>query len=174
MNKEGENRGTPVTPDFVEGPWYEDLLIGSTIKHPRGRTITEADCIWISLLVGDRNQIHINKLYSEENYPMPPFNGQLVVNGLFVLMVVNAITSPETSVSGVFLGLDKVSMSSPVFPGDTLFASSTILDKRASKKRPDMGIVKISVEGFKKQDTVVISYEKTFMIKKKNKFEGEN
>jgi len=169
-DKERETKERTVNTDFVEGPWYEDLSIGSTIIHPRGRTITEADCIWISLLVGDRNQIHINKLYSEENYPMPPFNGQLVVNGLFVLMVVNSITSPETSVSGVFLGLNGVKMSSPVFPGDTLSAKSKILEKRVSEKRPLMGVVKIGVEGFKKKDMLVISYEKTFMIRKRDKF----
>ena len=164
------NKGRNVeSEDFIEGPWYEDLSRGLVINHPRGRTITEADCVWISLLAGDRNQIHINKLYSEKNYPLPPFKGQLVVNGLFVLMVVNSITSPETSVSGIFLGIDKVKMSSPVFPGDTLTAKSKVLDMRTSKKNPQLGIVKIDVEGYKNEDFQVLSYEKTFMVKRKNK-----
>lgn len=156
-------------PDFTEGPLYEDLQVGRTIVHPRGRTLTEADCVWISLLTGDRNQIHINKLYTEQNYPMPPFEGKLAVNGLYVLMVVNSITSPETSVSGVFLGIDKVRMSSPVFAGDTLSARTEILEKRVSEKRPAFGIVKIGVEGFKNRNSPVISYEKTFMLRRRNR-----
>lgn len=159
-------------PDFIEGPWYEDLSVGEIIYHKRGRTITDADCVWISLLVGDRNQIHINKMYSEGSYSSPPFNGQLVVNGLFVLMVVNSITSPETSVSGIFLGLDRVKMSSPVFSGDTLWAKSEVITKRVSEKKPQMGIVTLQVEGYKNKKEPVISYEKTFMIRRKEKSGG--
>jgi itaconyl-CoA hydratase len=155
--------------EFREGPFYEDLQVGEEIYHPRGRTLDEADCKWISLIAGDRNQIHLNKLYTAKYYPEPPFNGNLVVNGLFVLMIVNSLTSPETSLNGVFLGLDKVRMLSPVFIGDTLTAKSKVLEKRVSRSRAGFGIVKIHVQGFKNLNTEVINYDKTFMLPLKSR-----
>lgn len=152
-----------------EGPWYEDLEQGVVIAHPRGRTVSEADCLWESLLSGDRNQIHINRIYTERNFSEDPFRGRLTVNGLYILMLVNSITSPETSVSGVFLGVDQVRMVAPVFVGDTLTATSIVIEKRLSSSRPGMGIVKIKVNGYKNLSQVVISYTKSFMIESKKK-----
>ncbi len=165
--KRGDLENSP-TWNFREGPWYEDLEVGKVIAHPRGRTVSEADCLWESLLSGDRNQIHINKLYTEEKFKDDPFRGRLAVNGLYVLMLINSITSPETSVSGVFLGVDEVRMVAPVFVGDTLTATSKVTEKRLSSSRPRMGIVKIKVDGYKNLDEVVITYSKSFMIESRN------
>jgi acyl dehydratase len=41
------------------------------------------------------------------------------------------------------LGYDKVVHPNPVFHGDTIYAESEIIEKRESKSRPDVGIVKI-------------------------------
>jgi itaconyl-CoA hydratase len=54
---------------------------------------------------------------------------------------------------------------SPCFSGDTLTAKSTVIDKRVSEKHKTMGVVRISVEGYKLDGTLVISYEKSFMTR---------
>lgn len=153
--------------EFREGPYFEDLQLGQRIMHPRGRTLTEADCLWISLISGDRNQIHINSSYTKQEFNYEPFNGRMAVNDLYILMIVNSINSPDTSVSGIFLGIDKLKMIAPVFAGDTISAVSVVVDKRISESRPEMGIVKIEVEGYKNLDTRIMTYEKTFMIRAK-------
>ena len=92
-------------------------------------------------------------------------HGRLVVNGLYVLMIVNSLTGPETSTNGIFLGIDKLRLMSPCFSGDTLTAKSTVIEKRLSKKHPTMGVVRISVEGYKLGGSLVITYEKSFMTR---------
>jgi itaconyl-CoA hydratase len=149
------------------GTFFEDLSEGQVIHHPRGRTLIDADCVWVSLITGDQNQIHYNLEYSQENFAQEPFNGRLVVNGLYILMIVNSLTGPETSTNGIFLGIDKLRIVSPCFPGDTLTAKSTVVEKRLSEKHKTMGVVRILVEGYKMDKTPVISYEKTFMTRLK-------
>ncbi|MHB1708453.1 MAG: MaoC family dehydratase [Thermoplasmataceae archaeon] len=147
------------------GIFFEDLSEGQVISHPRGRTLIDADCVWLSLITGDQNQIHYNLKYSQENFANEPFNGRLVVNGLYVLMIVNSLTGPETSTNGIFLGIDKLRLMSPCFSGDTLTAKSTVIEKRLSEKHATMGVVRISVEGYKLDGTRVITYEKSFMTR---------
>ncbi len=158
-----------INKEYIEsGIFFEDLTEGQIINHPRGRTLIDADCVWLSLITGDQNQIHYNLKYAKDNFEGEPFNGKLAVNGLYILMIVNSITGPETSTNGIFLGLDKLRLVNPCFPGDTLLARSTVLEKRVSKKHDTMGIVKISVEGYKLDGKPVISYEKSFMTRHRN------
>ena len=147
------------------GIFFEDLAEGQVINHPRGRTLIDADCVWLSLITGDQNQIHYNLKYSHENFANEPFNGRLVVNGLYVLMIVNSLTGPETSTNGIFLGIDRLRLVAPCFSGDTLTAKSTVIEKRLSKKHATMGVVRISVEGYKLDGSLVITYEKSFMTR---------
>jgi len=78
MNTEEQNKG----------PFFEDFKVGQTIKHPRGRTITDVDNIWFTLLTCNTNQIHFNKMYTKAYFSKPPFNGRLVVNSILVFAVV--------------------------------------------------------------------------------------
>jgi acyl dehydratase len=49
---------------------------------------------------------------------------------------------------GLFLGVDSLKFHRRVYPGDTLVARSTVVDKRESQSRPDHGIVTWHTEGF--------------------------
>ena len=53
-----------------------------------------------------------------------------------------------------------------MFHGDTIYAESTVLEKRDSG-RPDAGIVKFKLQGKKPDGTVVVEIERTVLIKKK-------
>ena len=52
----------------------------------------------------------------------------------------------------------------PVFVGDTLYAETTVLSKRASKSRPTQGIVNVRTTGKKADGTVVIEFERTVLV----------
>jgi acyl dehydratase len=54
-----------------------------------------------------------------------------------------------------------------VFVGDTLWAESEILDKRASRSRPDVGIVQIRCRGINQRGEVVVEFRRTFMVGKR-------
>jgi acyl dehydratase len=62
------------------------------------------------------------------------------------------------------LGYDRVVHPNPVYHGDTLYVESEVLEKRASKSRPDVGIVRIKHTGRNQDGTVVVEFERTAMF----------
>jgi itaconyl-CoA hydratase len=59
----------------------------------------------------------------------------------------------------------------PVFHGDTIYAESEIIEKRESKSRPEVGIVRIKCWGRKPDGTIVVEFERTAMFLKRSKVE---
>jgi itaconyl-CoA hydratase len=55
-----------------------------------------------------------------------------------------------------------------VFEGDTIYASSEVLETRESKSRPQVGIVRVKTTGFNQDRTVVLEFKRTFMVYKRN------
>ena len=53
------------------------------------------------------------------------------------------------------LGFEEVVFPTPVFHGDTLHAESEVVASRASKSRPDAGIVTFEHRGFNQRDELV-------------------
>lgn len=159
------NKNSQVDP----GPFYEDFSIGQVLKHSRGRTITDTDNIWFTLLTCNTNQIHFNKDYAERNFSNPPFNGRLVVNSLLVLSVVIGLTVGDISQSGIMVGITNLKIINPTFSGDTLYAESEILEKRASKSHPHMGIITLKTKGYKQDGVQVMEFERTVMLRKSGK-----
>jgi len=151
-----------------EGPFFEDFREGDIIHHPVGRTISETDNTWFTLLTCNTNQVHFNKDYAEKTFPEPPFHGRLLVDAMFTLAVVVGLSVEQTSKNGIMLGLTDLKLPNPTFPGDTLYAESKVLGARPSKSRPQFGIVEISTRGFKPDGTTVVEFRRTIMIRKTN------
>jgi itaconyl-CoA hydratase len=152
-----------------EGPFYEDFTVGQVLNHSDGRTITDTDNIWFTLLTCNSNQIHYNQEYVKANFSDPPFNGRLVVNSLFVLSTVFGLSVRDTSRNGIMLGMSSWKVTHPTFAGDTVRAKTEILAKRESKSHPSMGIITVRTQGFKQNDTSIMEFERTFMVRKRNK-----
>lgn len=53
-------------------------------------------------------------------------------------------------------GIDNLRWKKPVFPGDTLRVETTVLEKRRSQSRPDMGIFKSQATVFNQNDEPVL------------------
>ncbi len=71
-----------------------------------------------------------------------------------------------SEVGGAFLGVEDLTFRQSVYPGDTLTAASTVLDKRASSSRPDVGVVSWRTEGFNQKGERVIDFVRTNLILK--------
>lgn len=151
------------------GMYFEDFREGQVFNHPLGRTITDVDNIWLTLLTVNSNPIHFNKDYCEKNFPGEPFKGRLVVNAALTFAVVAGLSVEDTSKHGVMLGLNNMKIPSPVFAGDTLYAESTVLSTRESKSHGGMGIVTIKTRGYKQDGTTVMEFERTFLTRMKGK-----
>ena len=151
-----------------EGPFYEDFKVGEILKHSGGRTITDTDNIWFTLITCNSNQIHYNKEYVQKNFSNPPFDGRLVVNSLLVLSIVFGLSVGDTSRNGIMLGMTNWKVVRPTFAGDTIHSRSEVTTKRESKSHPSMGIVTVRTRGFKQNDELIMEFERSFMVRKSN------
>jgi itaconyl-CoA hydratase len=149
-----------------DGPFFEDFHVGDVIHHPMGRTITETDNTWFTLLTCNTNQVHFNQDYAEKTFPEPPFHGRLLVDAMLTLAIVVGLSVEQTSKNEIMLGLTDLKVPNPTFPGDTVYSESTVLNVRSSKSRPKFGIVEISTRGFKPDGTAVVEFRRTIMIRK--------
>ena len=142
------------------GRFLEDFRVGDVYRHAQGRTITEADNTWFTLLTNNTHQVHINADYASRT----EFRRPLVVSTL-TLAVVTGLSVPDVSQNAVAnLGWDGVRLSAPVFPGDTLYASSEVLKVRPSGSRPGQGVVRVRTRGTNQRGETVIEFERTLLV----------
>lgn len=143
-----------------EGRFLEDFVVGDVYEHAHGRTITETDNTWFSLLTNNPHDIHSNADYASRT----EFGKPLVVSTL-TLAIVTGLSVPDVSQNAVAnLGWDDVKLTAPVFAGDTLYASSEVMEVRPSRSRPGQGLVRVRTTGRNQRDEVVITYERTVLV----------
>jgi acyl dehydratase len=143
-----------------EGRVYEDFEVGDVYVHPLGRTVTSTDNTWFTLLTCNTNSIHFDHAYAARTE-----FGRPLVNSAFTLALVTGLSVIDLSQNVMAnLGWDEVRLPAPVFEGDTIYAKSEVLEKRESKSRPNVGIVRVRTTGFNQDGTTVIEYLRTFMV----------
>ena len=153
-----------VAPKEWRGRFYEYLEIGDVYRSRLGRTISEADNVWFTCLTLNTNQIHFNVPYAERTQ-----FGRPLVNSAFTLALVLGLTVPDTSENAAAnLGWGEITLPSPVFVGDTLWAESEITERRESRSNPSVGIVSMRCRGINQRREVVIEFKRTFMVYKRD------
>ncbi len=65
------------------------------------------------------------------------------------------------------LGWDNIRLTNPLFPGDTLYAESEVIEKRESSSRPEQGIVTVKTIGKNQHGQVVCTFSRTMLIWKR-------
>ena len=145
------------------GRFFEDFEVGDVYEHPLGRTVTTTDNAWFTLLTQNTAPIHFDRHYAEQTE-----FGQPLVDSTFTLALVTGQSVTDVS-QNVFanLGWDEVRLPAPVFEGDTIYSQSEVSEKRESKSRPDVGIVKVKTTGFNQDGEVVIAFNRTIMVYKR-------
>lgn len=144
------------------GRFYEDFSVGDIYKHPIGRTILDADNVWFTLMTCNPNPIHFDAEYAKKTQ-----FGRPLVNSTFTLALVTGLSVSDVSMNGINLEWDKVTMPNPLFVGDTVHAETEVISKRESKSRPEYGIVSLKTRGFNQDGKVVIEFERTIMVYKR-------
>lgn len=149
----------PAVPGW-EGRYLDDFRVGDRYRHPHGRTITQTDNTWFSLLTNNPHDLHSNADYASRT----EFGRPLVVSTL-VLAIVTGLSVPDVSQNAVAnLGWDQVKLTAPVFAGDTLYAESEVLEVRPSQSRPGQGIVRVRTRGLNQEGTVVLEFERAVLV----------
>jgi acyl dehydratase len=145
------------------GRYFEDFSVGATFKHWPGRTITAADNTWFTLLTMNQHPLHF-----DEEYAKGTEFGRPLVNSTLTLAIVVGMSVADVSQNAVAnLGWTDIRMPAPVFNGDTLYAESTVLDKRESRSRPSQGIVSVATRAWKQDGTTVMTFNRSVLVPKK-------
>jgi acyl dehydratase len=143
-----------------EGRFLEDFQVGDRYRHAHGRTISETDNTWFTLLTNNTHDVHYNADYASRT----EFGRPLVVSTL-TLAIVTGLSVEDISRNAVAnLGWEKVSLPAPVFAGDTIYAESEVLEVRASRSRPGQGIVRVRTRGFNQDGITVLEFERAVLV----------
>ncbi len=145
---------------LAKGNFYDDFNVGQVFEHHWGRTINEGDNSLFSAATMSYNPLYFNAEYARAHgHP------QIVVNPMLVFLTVFGLSVEDLSeAGGLFLGVESLNFHRPVYPSDTLYARSTVLDKRESASRPDSGIVTWHTEGFDQRAQLVIDFRRANLI----------
>lgn len=142
------------------GRYLEDFTVGDIYRHGLGRTITDVDNAWFTMLTLNTNQMHFNQHYAERSS-----FGKLLVNSAFTLALVAGMSVDDISRNAMAnLGWTDIELPNPVFAGDTLYAESLVTDVRESQSRPNVGIVSVKTRGLNQRGEVVMRFKRTAMV----------
>jgi acyl dehydratase len=145
------------------GRYYEEFSVGQVFTHWPGRTISEADDTWFSLLTMNQNPLHIDAHYASQTE-----HGQRLVVGTLVFSIVVGQSVPDISGRAIAnLEYEEIKHVAPVFHGDTIYAESRILGLRESRSKPDRGIVTVETRGFNQRGETVLTFRRRVLIPKR-------
>jgi acyl dehydratase len=145
------------------GRYFEDFEVGDIYEHPLGRTVTQTDNIWFTLLTQNTAPIHFDHHYASQTE-----FGKPLVNSVFTVALVTGQSVTDVSQNVMAnLAWDEIRLPKPVFEGDTIYSRSEVLSTRESGSRTDVGIVAVKTTGYNQEGQVVITFNRTVMVYKR-------
>jgi acyl dehydratase len=142
------------------GRYLEDFVVGDVYEHRPGRTVTEADNINFSLMTMNAHPMHCDANFAARS----EFGKPLVNSGLSLAIVLGMTVNDVSAKAIANLGWKEIRLTAPVFPGDTLYAESEVLEVRESKSRPTQGIVTTRTRGFNQDGVMVMEFIRMSLI----------
>jgi len=145
------------------GRFYEDFAVGDIYEHRPGRTITETENTWFTLLTMNKHPLHFDAEYARHS----EFGRCVVASPFTVSLIVGMSVSDVSQKAIANLGWTDIKLTHPVFAGDTLYAESEVLAKRESKSRADAGIVSVRSIGKNQDGAVVCTFDRTMLVQRR-------
>ena len=142
------------------GRYFEDFVVGDVYEHRPGRTITETDNTWFTLLTMNTHPMHFDTEYAKHS----EFGRCIVCSPLTVALMVGMSVSDVSQQAIANLGWKEIRLTHPMYAGDTLYAESKVLEKRESKSRPHAGIVTVRTDGYNQDRKLVCTFDRTMLI----------
>jgi len=142
------------------GRFYEDFQVGDVYEHRPGRTITETDNTWFTLLTMNTHPMHFDREYAAKS----EFGRCIVCSPFTVALMVGMSVTDVSQKAIANLGWTDIKLTHPLYAGDTLTCESEVLDKRESKSRPGAGIVTVKTTGFNQDGKMVCTFSRTMLI----------
>ena len=148
----------------MPGLYFEEFSVGQTFAHPIRRTVTEADNVFFTALTHNPAQLHL-----DEEYGKTTEFGSRIVNSLFTLGLMIGMSVGDTTLGTTIanLGMNKVEFPKPVFHGDTIRARSIVRSLRASRSRPEAGVVQFEHQAFNQRGEMVATCLRAAFMKRR-------
>ena len=149
----------------MAGRYFDELEVGQVFRHEIRRTITETDNVWFSAITHNPAYLHLDEEYCRTETEF----GTRIVNSCFTLSLMVGISVAETTLGTAIanLGWDEVRFPKPVFHGDTIRVETEVAELRASKTRPDQGIVTFIHRAYNQKNELVASCRRAGLQKKR-------
>jgi acyl dehydratase len=144
----------------MSGRFFADWQVGDRIEHPIRRTVTETDNLLFSCMTHNPQPLHLDAEAARQRIRPDPGQRHLYLRADG--RPVGGETTLGTLVAN--LGYDQVVMPAPVFIGDTLHATSEVVELRPSRSRPGAGIVTFAHELVNQRGEVVCRCRRSALI----------
>ncbi len=147
------------------GNYFEDFRVGQTFKHWPGRTITDFDNTWFTLMTMNTNPIHFDAAYAAKSQ-----HGRCLVNGLLVIATVVGMSVKDISENAIAaLEYETIRHTAPTFGGDTLYAETTVIEVTPSSSKADRGIVYVETHGLNQKGDQVLTLRRRVLVPRRPK-----
>ena len=148
----------------MAGLYFEEFVEGRVFEHALTRTVTEMDNVLFTTLTMNPQPLHLDAEFAKTTE-----FGRPLVNSIFTLGLVIGISVGDTTLGTTVanLGMTDVRFPKPVFHGDTIRATTTVIATRRSRSRSDAGIVEFEHVGINQRgETVAICRRSALMMTK--------
>jgi 2-methylfumaryl-CoA hydratase len=145
------------------GNFFEDFALGQVIRHATPRTVTAGDVALYTALTGSRFALASSDEFARSvGYPRAPLDDFLAFHVVF------GKTVPDVSLNAVAnLGYAAGIFGVPVFPGDTIAATSEVIGLRENSNR-QTGTVYVRSRGTNQRGETVLDYCRWVMVRKRD------
>lgn len=147
----------------MAGRYFDQWTVGDRIEHEITRTVTETDNLMFTVMTHNPQPLHLDV----EAAKASEF-GQILVNGTFTFALMVGLSVGDTTLGTLVanLGYDKLVMPSPVFIGDTMRATTEVVELKPSNSRPEAGIVTFRHELINQRGQVVCRCLRSALVKR--------
>ncbi len=140
--------------------YLEDFTPGQTFRHWPGRTITEFDNTWFTLMTLNTNPLHFDAAFAAKSQ-----HGQRLVNGLLVIAMVVGMSVRDISESAIAnLEYESIRHSGPTFNGDSLYAETKVLSVTPSQTKSDRGVLYVETRGLNQDGKEVLILRRKVLL----------
>src|SRR5437588_4920486 len=143
----------------------EDFEVRDVYRHWPGKTITEYDDHLFCMITMNHHPLHTNAHYAETQ---TQFKRNVVVGNL-VYSLALGMSVPDVSGKAIAnLEVESLKHENPTFHGDTIYAETTVLDKKESASKPDRGVVYVETRAFNQRGERVCTFRRRVLVPKRS------
>ncbi|MEX0659058.1 MAG: MaoC family dehydratase, partial [Egibacteraceae bacterium] len=143
------------------GRYFEEFTVGDVYKHWPGKTITEYDDHLFCAITYNQHPLHSDRHYAATS---THFGRNVVVGNLVYSLVLGQSVADVSGKAIANLEVSSLRHANPTFHGDTIYSETTVLEARASRSKPDRGVVTVETIGYTQDGTVVCEFTRKVLV----------